>query len=98
MIRVQCLVGSEAVYIGPDDGNQHVHERLNAVCSGHCADGHPDDHPHHEAAAACPKTHDGPCWSPGPGPDQVKERPDGCTVCRPLLIELMPGSATVVAA
>lgn len=95
MIRVSCLIGSEAIYIRPEDPVQHVHERLNAVCSGHCADNHPQDHPHGEAGSACPKTHEGPCWNPGPGPDQVRERPDGCQVCRPVLIELMPGSVTV---
>lgn len=40
-----------------------------------------DAHHHGEQANACPREHDGPCWSgPESGP-----RPDGCTVCRPLL-------------
>jgi len=94
VIRVQCLTGGEAVYIRPGDPSQHAHERLNAVCT-HCADSHPQDHPHGETGSACPRTHDGPCWNPGPGPGQVRERPPGCTVCRPVLIELMPGAAPV---
>lgn len=93
MIRVQCLIGNEAVYINPGDPVQHVHEALNAACT-HCAGGHPQDHPHGEAGSSCPKEHEGECWhGPMSGP-----RPAGCTVCRPVLIELLPGAATVKAA
>jgi hypothetical protein len=41
----------------------------------------PEPHHHGEAANACPKEHDGPCWK---GP-QSGPLPEGCTVCRPLL-------------
>jgi len=56
-----------------------------AISCGCC----PEDHHHGEAAAACPRTHDGPCWNP----PAVKDRPDGCTVCRPLLI--LPVTGTI---
>jgi hypothetical protein len=40
-----------------------------------------EDHHHGQEANACPRTHDGPCWQgPLSGP-----KPDGCTVCRPLI-------------
>ena len=40
-----------------------------------------EEHHHGEQANNCPREHDGPCWTgPLAGP-----RPDGCTVCRPLI-------------
>lgn len=76
VICCQCMGTAYAV-----DG-QDVHEVLQCAC---CA----GDHHHGQAAAECPREHDGPCWSPGPGPGQVRDRPDGCGVCRPLLIRPM---------
>jgi hypothetical protein len=52
-----------------------VHTALECGCC-------PEDHHHGQAAAACPQTHEGPCWQ---GP-QSGPKPDGCTVCRPLII------------
>jgi hypothetical protein len=51
-----------------------------------------EDHHHGEAAAACsPDQHGGqPCWNP---PDVPK--PDGCTVCRPLIHFAVAGQVTL---
>lgn len=65
----QCLTVTEI----PADADPH------AVSFCGCC---PRDHHHGEAAAGCgPHNHDGPCWNPPGQP----VRPDGCTVCRPLL-------------
>ena len=84
MLLITCKQGGEHVYVAPHDAIRDVHVRLDDICS-HCTDG--SRHHHGEAAAACPRTHKGPCWQgPASGP-----KPDGCTVCRPLVIEAMPG-------
>jgi hypothetical protein len=54
---------------------QDVHVALECACC-------PGDHHHGQEAGACPRVHDGPCWQ---GP-QAGPRPDGCTVCRPVLV------------
>lgn len=84
MLVITCSLGGERVYIAPDDAIRDPHVRLDDVCS-HCTDG--IYHHHGKAANACPRTHAGSCWQgPASGP-----KPDGCTVCRPLVIEVMPG-------
>lgn len=79
MLVAQCKVGGELVNITDDDAEQNPHVRLDAAGCSHCADA--ADHDHAASAANCPKTHDGPCWQ---GP-QSGPRPDGCTVCRPVI-------------
>lgn len=88
-IRATCLTGGESVLIFPDNANRDPHWRLDAAGCTHCAEGGNADPDHHcgQAANACPREHDGPCWNPGPNPD----RPEGCTVCRPVHIELIGG-------
>jgi hypothetical protein len=68
----QCLASST---IAAGAAVEDVHEALRCGCC-------PGDHHHGHAAANCPRTHEGPCWQ---GP-QSGPKPDGCTVCRPLLI------------
>jgi hypothetical protein len=77
---VMCKVCLTSTHVNP---NQDPHTVLFCRCC-------PEQHHHGEAASACPKTHEGSCWNP---PDQPN-RPDGCTVCRPIL-HLMLGPVTV---
>jgi len=77
VLQVTCKQCLSSAYV--TDGRD-VHETLECGCC-------PEDHHHGQAAGACPKEHDGPCWNPPPGP--AAERPDGCTVCRPLLVRAM---------
>jgi hypothetical protein len=93
MILVQCITGGEHIYIADEDENRDPHSRLDAAGCSHCKDD--ADHDHAASASACPREHEGPCWHPGPGPGQVLIRPEGCTVCRPLLIEVMRGTVNV---
>lgn len=69
---LQCLA-STSVPGGVDIDD--VHLALNCDCCG-------EGHHHGQEASACPGTHEGECWK---GP-QSGPKPDGCTVCRPLLI------------
>lgn len=96
MLLVSCRTGGEHIYVAPEDQNRDPHSRMDANGCTHCADGHgPDVHcgmmanlcsqEHPPAPGGDPDVH---CWQ-GDG-----ERPDGCTVCRPLLIELMPGTVS----
>lgn len=62
----------------------NVHAALECGCC-------PEDHHHGEAAAACPKEHEGPCWNP----PTLPVKPDGCTVCRPLIIFPVTGTLTM---
>lgn len=40
-----------------------------------------EDHHHGVTANNCPRTHDGPCWQGL----QSGPKPEGCTVCRPVI-------------
>lgn len=87
-MRLQCRTGGEVIYLDPGD-HANVHDAMDAAGCTHCADGQ-NANPEHscgmhldqdECMAA---NHPGqPCWNP----PEVPERPAGCTVCRPLLIE-----------
>jgi hypothetical protein len=98
MLLVQCRQGGEHVYIAPEDGNRDPHSRLDEAGCTHCTLGLNADPSHHcgqhavNADACEAANHPGkPCWHPPGQPD----RPDGCTVCRPVLIELPRGSIQV---
>ncbi len=98
MLLVQCKQGGEHVWIAPEDDNRDPHSRLDGAGCTHCVLGLNADPSHHCGQAAqnhdvCePANHPGePCWNP---PDQP-DRPDKCTVCRPVLIELPRGSTPV---
>ena len=77
VLQVTCKQCLSSAYVAAGD----VHEALTCGC---CA----DEHHHGQAASACPRAHEGPCWT---GP-QSGPRPGGCTVCRPLMIQ---GFATI---
>ena len=75
---VKCKLGGELLEVAE---GRDPHEALDANGCSHCAD-RGEGHGHHgENANACPRTHAGPCWNP----PEIQDRPDGCTVCRPLL-------------
>jgi len=102
MLLVQCKQGGEHVYIAPGDMNRDPHSRLDEAGCTHCVLGLNADPSHHcgmsamNADACEAANHPGqPCWHPAPSPDPVPVRPEGCTVCRPVLIEAMPGSVPV---
>jgi hypothetical protein len=92
-LRVACKIGGEAVYVFPADDIRDPHARLDAAGCTHCHEDGNADPEHHCGMNAnlCSREHEGDCWQ-GPASGA---RPDGCSVCRPLVIELMPGSATV---
>jgi hypothetical protein len=75
---VRCKIGGEM--IDAPEG-QDAHRVLDLSGCSHCVDNHPLEVSCRETAAACPRTHMGPCWNP----PNVPERPAGCTVCRPIL-------------
>ena len=78
---IRCVTGGEMVEV-PEGQDPHAY--LDATGCSHCADGHDRDTHCGEAANVCagnPDLHEGPCWQQ-PG---VPDRPDGCTVCRPIL-------------
>ena len=98
MLLVTCKTGGEHVFIAPEHDNRDPHSRLDLAGCSHCAEGLNADESHHcglsamDADACEAANHPGvPCWNP-PG---VPDRPAGCTVCRPLIIEAMPGTASV---
>lgn len=94
MLLVTCKIGGEHVWVAPEDANRDPHLRLDEAGCTHCLDGHGSNVHCREAADACPKTHGTPCWSgPNSGP-----RPDGCTVCRPVLVEIPRGTTVVTGA
>ena len=73
---IRCKTGGEMLDV-PE--GQDPHALLDANGCSHCADGHDLGTHCGESANACPREHDGACWN-GDG-----QRPDGCTVCRPLI-------------
>jgi hypothetical protein len=75
---VRCKLGGEILEV---PAGQDAHAALDANGCSHCVDNHGPDYKHGQAAPECPKTHPGPCWNPPDTPD----RPEGCTVCRPVL-------------
>lgn len=79
MLQILCKTCLTAVTV-PAGTDTDVHDAIECGCC-------PEDHHHGRAAAECPEAHEEPCWS---GP-QSGPRPDGCTVCRPLLIMPMAG-------
>ena len=84
-----CKIGGEMIEV-PEGADPHA--LLDATGCSHCADGHDRDTHCGQAANVCadnPDNHPGPCWT---GPESG-ERPDGCTVCRPILFM---GNATLV--
>lgn len=83
---IRCKTGGEMIDV-PE--GQDPHAALDATGCTHCADGHDLDTHCGAVANACPREHEGPCWNP---PD-VPDRPDGCTVCRPILFM---GNTTLV--
>lgn len=74
---VQCNQCSERTAV------QSAADPDGALGCGCC----PEDHHHGQAAAACPRTHEGPC-ALGTA---------GCTVCRPLTIVALPDTVALVA-
>lgn len=76
MTLIRCRLGGELLDV-PE--GQDPHAAFDANGCAHCADSHPVGVHCGEGANACPREHDGPCWT-GEG-----ERPSGCAVCRPLL-------------
>lgn len=95
MLLVTCRQGGEHVFIRPEDDERDPHRRLDAAGCTHCAEDSNTDPAHHCGAAECASEHEGTCFGHDPDP---LNRPDGCTVCRPLFIELLPGSAPVTGA
>lgn len=87
MLLITCKTGGEHVYVAPGDENRDPHSRLDLAGCDHCADQNTEHH-HGMNANLCPKAHEGPCWNP----PTVPVRPEGCSVCRPLSIEAMPGT------
>lgn len=88
--HVTCKQGGEFVEISPEDSNRDHHVRLDQQGCTHCAEGLNQDETHHcglttmDAEACEAQNHQGQrCWNPPTVPD----RPNGCTVCRPVLIE-----------
>jgi hypothetical protein len=80
-VLIKCKIGGEMIEV-PE--GQDPHAALDATGCPHCVDGHDPDTHCGQAANVCadnPDNHPGPCWQ-GPGSG---ERPDGCTVCRPLI-------------
>ena len=73
---IKCKAGGEMLDV-PE--GQDPHAALDASGCGHCQDGHPLDTHCGQEANNCPREHPGACW------DGSGTRPDGCTVCRPLL-------------
>jgi hypothetical protein len=76
---IKCKTGGEMIEVAE---GQDPHAALDATGCSHCADGHPRDVHCGQAANACAEiqdNHPGPCW------DGTGERPDGCTVCRPII-------------
>lgn len=67
----------------------HHHGEAAAACNAqHACGACGQDHPSDGHADDCKQAHLGPCWQ---GP-QAGPRPDGCTVCRPLLIQATAGT------
>jgi hypothetical protein len=105
--NITCKTCLASVRVPPsEEGDPPVDVHASLEC-GCCT----EDHHHGEAAAACPQEHDcagcggagrhadecpqphaGPCWQ---GP-QAGPKPDGCTVCRPVLIQ--PSTGTFIPA
>ena len=90
-MRIQCRTGGEVIYTGPGDPD-NAHDAMDAGGCTHCADGLNADDTHscgmHPGQDECSPHHTPPgtpCWNP----PEVPDRPAGCTVCRPLLIEPM---------
>src|SRR5579872_3790354 len=84
MPLIRCKAGGEMLDV-PEGRDPHT--ALDANGCGHCADGHgPDIHCGQnaetcwQARVAGNPLHEGPCWNP---PD-ISDRPEGCTVCRPV--------------
>lgn len=82
---IRCKAGGEMIDVGE---GEDPHAALDAAGCSHCADSHGRDvhcgqaaQPCYQARAGGQPLHDGPCWNP----PEVPDRPDGCTVCRPLL-------------
>lgn len=88
---VTCKQGGEQVLIRHEDEDRDPHARLDQAGCTHCADDGNADPDHHcgTAANACDGSHDGDCWNPGLPEPQVEDRPDGCTVCRPIHISIL---------
>ena len=84
MLLIRCKTGGEMVEV-PD--GQDPHAFLDATGCSHCADGLNADPGHHcgQNANACPQDHDGTCLGHGETAEEAAHRPDGCTVCRPLI-------------
>jgi hypothetical protein len=94
MPLVQCKTCRASAVI-PEGEDPHA-RTFCSCCTASAAD-EAGVHHHGEAANACPRRHDGPCWQgPESGP-----KPDGCTVCRPLLFfanaSVAPAAAPVPA-
>ena len=90
---IKCKQGGEMLEVAE---GQDPHAALDATGCSHCLDGHGLDVHCGQAANACHQAradglplHDGPCWNP----PEVPDRPEGCTVCRPVLFM---GNATFV--
>jgi hypothetical protein len=90
LVLIKCKTGGEMIEV-PE--GQDPHAALDATGCSHCADGHGPDIHCGEAANACPQDHDGTCLGHGETAEERASRPDGCTVCRPILFM---GNATFV--
>jgi hypothetical protein len=79
-VLIKCKTGGEMIEVAE---GQDPHAALDATGCSHCADGHGPEIHCGETANSCTgpatDTHDGPCW------DGTGDRPDGCTVCRPII-------------
>jgi hypothetical protein len=82
---IACKTCASTVQLDPSNPLP-VHQAL--VC-GCCV---PDDPDHDHAVGPCQQgtpVHDGPCWTgPASGP-----KPDGCTICRPVVVNAVAGTA-----
>jgi len=83
-VLIRCKTGGEMIEV-PE--GQDPHAALDATGCSHCADGRNADPDHHcgRNANACPKDHDGTCLGHGETAEERANRPDGCTVCRPVI-------------
>lgn len=84
-MRVTCKTGGEVIYIPPAASIADAHLAMDADGCQHHLDEYAREPAVHPGVFAnlCDRTHDGDCWT-GPASG---DRPSGCQVTRPLLIE-----------
>lgn len=84
-MRVTCLIGGETYYIRPDHAVKDAHLHVDAMGCQHHLDEYAREPAVHPGVFAnmCDREHPGDCWA-GPASG---DRPEGCKVTRPLLLE-----------